>query len=173
MKVEQKLQELGITLPEVRDPVGNYVPTVRTGNLLYVSGHIGDLTDALGQLGTDLTVEEGYEAARKTAIALLGSVKGAIGDLDKVKRVVKLLCMVNAAVGFTQHPSVANGCSDLLVEVFGEKGSACKVGHRILRSPRQRLHRDRDDPRNRGLRSAFLGSRHGYQCPDTSRRTFG
>ncbi len=122
MKVEQKLQDLGITLPEVRNPVGNYVPSVRTGNLLYVSGHIGDLTDALGQLGTDVTVEEGYEAARKTCIALLGTVKGAIGDLDKVKRVVKLLCMVNAAVGFSQHPAVANGCSDLLVEVFGDKG---------------------------------------------------
>ena len=122
MKVEQKLSELGIILPEVRNPVGNYVPTVRTGNLLYVSGHIGDLKDALGQLGTDVTVEEGYEAARKTCIALLGTVKGAIGDLDKVKQVVKLLCMVNGAVGFSQHPAVANGCSDLLVEVFGDKG---------------------------------------------------
>ncbi len=122
MKVEQRLQELGITLPEVRTPVGNYVPSVRTGNLLYVSGHIGDLKQALGQLGTDVTVEEGYQAARKTAIALLGSVKDAIGDLDRVKQVVKLLCMVNGAVGFSQHPAVANGCSDLLVEVFGEKG---------------------------------------------------
>ena len=122
MRVEQRLNELGITLPEVRTPVGNYVPSVRTGNLLYVSGHIGDLKDALGQLGTDVTVEEGYQAARKTGIALLGTVKGAIGDLDKVKQVVKLLCMVNGAVGFAQHPAVANGCSDLLVEVFGEKG---------------------------------------------------
>ena len=80
MRVEQRLNELGITLPEVRTPVGNYVPSVRTGNLLYVSGHIGDLKDALGQLGTDVTVEEGYQAARKTGIALLGTVKGAIGD---------------------------------------------------------------------------------------------
>ena len=79
MRVEQRLSELGITLPEVRTPVGNYVPSVRTGNLLYVSGHIGDLKDALGQLGTDVTVEEGYQAARKTGIALLGTVKGAIG----------------------------------------------------------------------------------------------
>ena len=69
-----------------------------------------------------VTVEEGYQAARKTGIALLGTVKGAIGDLDKVKQVVKLLCMVNGAVGFAQHPAVANGCSDLLVEVFGDKG---------------------------------------------------
>ena len=132
MRVEQRLSELGITLPEVRTPVGNYVPSVRTGNLLYVSGHIGDLKVALGQLGTDVTVEQGYEAARKTGIALLGTVKGAIGDLDKVKQVVKLLCMVNGAVGFAQHPAVANGCSDLLVEVFGEKGPACKVGRRFL-----------------------------------------
>ena len=152
MRVEQRLSELGITLPEVRTPVGNYVPSVRTGNLLYVSGHIGDLKVALGQLGTDVTVEEGYQAARKTGIALLGTVKGAIGDLDKVKQVVKLLCMVNGAVGFAQHPACS---SQRLFRPSGGsvrgQGSACKVGRGFLGAARQRLHRDREpvDPRNR------------------------
>ena len=122
MEIEKKLDQMGITLPNLSTPVGNYVPSVRVGNLLFVSGHIGDLKEALGQLGTDVTIEEGYAAARKTAIVLLGTVKAAVGDLDKVKRVVKLLCMVNSAVGFSSQPAVANGCSDLMVEVFGDKG---------------------------------------------------
>lgn len=122
MEIEKKLDQLGIKLPGVGKPVGNYVPSVRVGNLLFVSGHIGDLTDALGQLDVDVSIEEGYQAARKTAIRLLGTVKAELGDLDKVKRIVKLLCMVNSAVGFSNQPAVANGCSDLMVEVFGDKG---------------------------------------------------
>ena len=122
MEIEKKLDQLGIKLPGTGKPVGNYVPSVRVGNLLFVSGHIGDLTDALGQLDVDVSIQEGYQAARKTAIRLLGTVKAELGDLDKVKRIVKLLCMVNSAVGFSNQPAVANGCSDLLVEVFGDKG---------------------------------------------------
>ncbi|MEE9198409.1 MAG: RidA family protein [Dehalococcoidia bacterium] len=122
MEIERKLQQMGITLPEVEPPIANYLPYVRSGNLLFLAGHIGDLTDALGQLGKDVTVEQGYEAARKTAIVCLSTVKSAIGDLDKVKRFVKLLCMVNSAAGFSDQPKVANGCSDLLVEIFGERG---------------------------------------------------
>ena len=122
MEIEKKLDQLGIKLPGVGKPVGNYVPSVRVGNLLFISGHIGDLTDALGQLDVDVSIEEGYQAARKTAIRLLGTVKAELGDLDKVKRIVKLLCMVNSAVGFSNQPAVANGCSDLMVEVFGDKG---------------------------------------------------
>ena len=122
MQIEKKLDEMGLTLPEVSQPVANYVSSVRVGNLLFVSGHIGDLKETLGQLGKDVTVEQGYEAARKTALVLLASVKYATGDLDKVKQIVKLLCMVNSAVGFSDQSAVANGCSDLLVELYGDRG---------------------------------------------------
>ena len=123
---EDHLRQMGITLPETPSPVANYVPAVRTGNLLFLSG-VGpaagpDGTVAKGKLGQDLTVEEGYEAARLTGLNILARLQGALGDLDRVKRVVKLLSMVNAAPDFTQTPAVANGCSDLLVEVFGERG---------------------------------------------------
>ena len=123
---ENKLKQMGITLPEAPAPVANYVPTVRTGNLLYLSG-LGPLdrpdgTVSQGKLGQDLTVEEGYQVARSVGINLIARLKGAVGDLDKVKRIVKLLSMVNSAPGFTQQPAVANGCSDLMVEVFGDRG---------------------------------------------------
>ena len=125
-RAEERINELGITLPRAKSPVGNYVPTVRTGNLLYVSG-VGptpgpDGTIPTGKVGKDLTLEEGYAAARLVGINLLARLKDALGDLDKVERVVKLLSMVNASQDFTQTPAVANGCSDLLVEVFGERG---------------------------------------------------
>jgi enamine deaminase RidA (YjgF/YER057c/UK114 family) len=125
-RAEEKIKELGITLPGAKSPVGNYVPTVRTGNLLYVSG-VGpapgpDGAIPTGKVGQDLTLEEGYAAARLVGINLLARLKDALGDLEKVERVVKLLSMVNASPDFTQTPAVANGCSDLLVEVFGERG---------------------------------------------------
>jgi enamine deaminase RidA (YjgF/YER057c/UK114 family) len=123
---EKKLAELGITLPGASSPVANYVGAVRTGNLLFLAGcgpaKGPDGKSPTGQLGTDLTVEEGYEAARLVGINLLARLKEELGELSRVKRVVKLLSMVNAASGFTETPAVANGCSDLLVEVFGEKG---------------------------------------------------
>ncbi|MCH8089068.1 MAG: RidA family protein [Chloroflexi bacterium] len=122
MQIEKKLEEMGLSLPVSSQPVANYVSSVRVGNILYVSGHIGDLKVTLGQLGKDVTVEQGYEAARKTALVLLSAVKRAIGDLDKVKQIVKLLCMVNSAVGFSDQPAVANGCSDLLVKLYGDRG---------------------------------------------------
>ena len=124
--VDKRLEELGITLPEMRPPVANYVPAVRTGNLLFLSGSIPaarpDGTEARGKLGAGLSVEEGYEAARLVGINLLAVLKTTLGDLDKVNRIVKLLSMVNCAPDFTDTPAVANGCSDLLVEVFGDKG---------------------------------------------------
>ena len=124
--VDKRLEELGITLPEMRPPVANYVPAVRTGNLLFLSGSIPaakpDGTEVRGKLGAGLSVEEGYEAARLVGINLLAVLKTTLGDLDKVNRIVKLLSMVNAAPDFTDTPAVANGCSDLLVEVFGDKG---------------------------------------------------
>lgn len=124
--VEDKLRNMGITLPDSPSPIGSYVPAVRTGNLVYLSG-LGpaprpDGTTPQGKLGKDLTVEEGYEAARLTALNILARLKAELGDLDRVKRIVKLLSMVNAAPDFTQPPAVANGCSDLLVELFGERG---------------------------------------------------
>ena len=107
-------------------PIANYVPGVRTGNLLYLSGlgpaSRADGTAPSGKVGRDLTTEEGYEAARLTGINILARMKGELGDLDRVRRVVKLLGMVNSAPDFNQQPAVVNGCSDLLVEVFGEKG---------------------------------------------------
>ena len=125
-KIEARLAELGIDLPDTPAPVANYVPGVRTGNLLYLSG-IGpaaraDGTSPVGKVGRDLTVEEGYEAARLTGLNIISRMKGELGDLDKVKRVVKMLGMVNSDPAFNQQPAVVNGCSDLMVEVFGDKG---------------------------------------------------
>ena len=124
MGVEEKLAELGLELPSSPAPVGNYVPAVRTGNLVFLSGHgpVGKDRVVTGKLGKELTVEEGYEAAKLVALGLLGSLKGLIGDLDKVNRVVKVLGMVSCEPMFTEHPGVIDGASDLLVAVFGDKG---------------------------------------------------
>lgn len=123
--VMAKLTELGITLPEVSPPVANYVNAVQTGNLVFLAGK-GPLKDdgeyITGKLGTDLTEKEGYAAARRTAIVQLAALKAEIGDLNRVKRIVKVLGMVNAAPDFTNHPEVINGFSDLMVEVFGDRG---------------------------------------------------
>lgn len=124
-KIAQRLAELGIELPAAAAPVANYVPTVRTGNQLFVSGQIS--RDAAGvtvegKLGGGLSVEEGREAARLCAINLIAQVKAALGDLEKVVRVIKLVGFVNSAPEFTDQPKVVNGASDLLVDVFGERG---------------------------------------------------
>ena len=124
--VEKKLQELGITLQEPRAPMANYVAFVRTGNMLTVSGQIcldgaGKLV-AKGQLGGGVSIDDGQKAARACAINLLAQVKAALGDLDKVVRVVRLGGFVNSAVGFTDGPKVMNGASDVMVAVFGDKG---------------------------------------------------
>ena len=125
MNAEQKLKEMGISLPESPKPLANYVRAVQTGNLLFVSGH-GPYQDGktmiLGKLGKELTVEEGYKTARNVALNCLASVKASLGSLDRVKRVVKLLGMVNCTEDFKDQPKVINGASDLLVEVFGEAG---------------------------------------------------
>ena len=124
--IENRIEALGITLPESPQPIANYVPTVQTGNLLFVAG-LGpaareDGSTPSGKVGKDLTLDEGYEAARLVGINLLSRLKSSLGDLDRVERIVKLLSMVNCTPEFNQQPQVANGCSDLLVEVFGEKG---------------------------------------------------
>jgi enamine deaminase RidA (YjgF/YER057c/UK114 family) len=128
--VEKKLSELGIVLTAPAAPVANYVPFVRTGNLLMVSGQIcldaGKLV-AKGQLGPGVSVEDGQRAARACAVNLLAQVKSALGDLDKVLRVVRLGGFVNAAPGFVDGPKVMNGASDLMVAVFGEKGKHART----------------------------------------------
>ena len=125
MNAEQKLKEMGISLPESPKPLANYVRAVQTGNLLFLSGH-GPYPDGktatFGKLGKELTVEEGYKTARNVALNCLASAKASLGSLDKVKRVVKLLGMVNCTEDFKDQPKVINGASDLLVEVFGEAG---------------------------------------------------
>lgn len=122
---EQSLNELRIELPVSNAPVANYVSVVRSGDLLFLAGHLpkkDDGTLVSGKLGHDLEVADGYEAARLAAIALIGTLKGELGDLSQVERIVKVNGMVNATEDFTQHSQVINGCSDLLVDVFGEKG---------------------------------------------------
>jgi enamine deaminase RidA (YjgF/YER057c/UK114 family) len=124
MSVEERLNLLGLELPAAATPVANYVPAVRSGNLVFLSGHgpVGKDRLVTGKLGAELTVEQGYEAARVVALGLLGSLKALIGDLDRVRRIVKLLGMVNSDPAFRDHPRVVDGASDLLVEVFGERG---------------------------------------------------
>ena len=124
--VEAKLRDLGVTLPEPKAPMANYVPFVRSGNLLTVSGQVcfdgeGKLV-AKGRLGDGVSIEDGQRAARACAVNLLAQVKAAIGDLDKVTRVIRLGGFINSAAGFTEGPKVMNGASDLMVEAFGDKG---------------------------------------------------
>jgi enamine deaminase RidA (YjgF/YER057c/UK114 family) len=122
---DKKLKELGIELITPTKPVANYVKAVRTGNLVYLSGDGPMRADGkyiTGKLGHDLTIEQGYEAARQTGISILSTLKSELGDLNKVKRVVKVLGMVNCTSSFTDQPKVINGFSDLMVAVFGEKG---------------------------------------------------
>jgi enamine deaminase RidA (YjgF/YER057c/UK114 family) len=124
--IEKKLQELGINLPKPPAPIANYVPFVRTGNLLTVSGQLcldgGGQLLAKGQLGGTVSIEDGQKAARACAINLLAQVKVALGDLDKVVRVIRLGGFINSAPGFGDGPKVMNGASDLMVEVLGDKG---------------------------------------------------
>ena len=127
---EQKLQELGITLNEPSSPVANYLNAVRTGNLVFLAGKGPRTPDGeliTGKLGQDLSVEKGYEAARAVAILQLAVLKKELGDLKRIKRVVKVLGMVNATPDFTDHPEVINGFSDLIVEVLGEKGKHARA----------------------------------------------
>jgi enamine deaminase RidA (YjgF/YER057c/UK114 family) len=129
--VEKKLGELGITIKEPTIPSANYVPFVRTGNLLMVSGQVcldgeGKLV-AKGRLGAGVSIEDGQKAARACAVNILAQVKAALGDLDKVVRVVRLGGFVNSAPGFVDGPKVMNGASDVMVAAFGEKGKHART----------------------------------------------
>lgn len=126
---EQKLKEMGLEIPEVSLPIANYVKWKQVGNLLYLSGGGPKI---YGKVGAELTVEEGYVAARETGLEVIAVLKAATGDLSRIKQFVKVLGMVNSTPDFTAHPKVINGFSDLMAEVFGEKGkharSAVGVG---------------------------------------------
>jgi enamine deaminase RidA (YjgF/YER057c/UK114 family) len=125
MMIERRLAELKITLPELKAPLGTYVHAKRVGNMLYLSGkgpHNPDGSVPTGKLGASFTVEQGYQHARSVGLTLIAAMRQAVGDLDQIDEVVKVLGMVNATPEFTDHPKVINGCSDLFVEVFGERG---------------------------------------------------
>ena len=136
---EAKLKALGIELPAAPEPVANYVNGVRTGNLIFLAGKgpkRADGSEIRGKLGADVSIEEGYEGARLTAINQLAVLKEMLGDLSKVKRVVKVLGMVNSDPEFVQQPAVINGFSDLIVEVFGERGRHARAAVGMASLPR-------------------------------------
>jgi len=130
MEVEAKLKELGINLPKPPNPVGAYLPALQVGDLLFLSGTTCYVDGGLlytGHVGAELTVEEGYAAARQTALNLLSVIKATLGDLDRVERVVKLNGYVNSAPGFDRQPEVINGASELLEKIFGQPGKHART----------------------------------------------
>lgn len=136
---EARLKELGITLPTPSAPVANYVNAVRVGNLLFLAGKGPSKPEGgyvTGKVGVDLTIEQGYEAARLTGIAQLAVLKAELGDLKKVKRIVKVLGMVNCASDFANQPEVINGYSDLMVQVFGDRGKHARSAVGMIALPR-------------------------------------
>ena len=137
MSAYEKLKELKIVLPKAATPVAAFVMAVQTGNLLFVSGHIARKEGKpwVGQLGKDLTTEEGKAAARGIAIDVLATLHGQLGDLDRVRRIVKLLCLINSVPSFTEQHLVANGCSELLLEVFGERGRHARSAFGVAQIP--------------------------------------
>jgi enamine deaminase RidA (YjgF/YER057c/UK114 family) len=137
MSVYSKLTELGISLPPVATPAAAYVPFVRTGNLVFLSGHIArrDGKPWVGQLGTNTSTEEGKAAARAIAIDLLGTLHAAVGDLNKVTRIVKLLGLVNSAPTFTEHHLVINGASELIGQLFGAAGAHARSAFGVAQIP--------------------------------------
>ena len=138
MSVYERLKALNISLPRVEPPAAAFVPTVRTGNLVFVSGHIAkqDGKPWVGKLGENLSTAEGKQAARGIAIDLIATLHASLGDLDKIKRIVKLMVLVNGGPTFTEQHLVANGASELLIEVFGkEKGPHARSAFGIAQIP--------------------------------------
>ncbi len=135
--IYDRLTELGITLPPVAIPAAAYVPFVRTGNLVFLSGHIArrDGKPWVGQLGRDIDTAIAKRAARAVAIDLLGTLHAAIGDLNKVERIVKVMSLVNSTAEFTEQHLVTNGCSELLGEVFGERGAHARSAFGVAQIP--------------------------------------
>ena len=167
--IEERIASLGYSLPDAAAPVANYVSTVSVegAGLVFTSGHVprnADGSFVTGRLGDDVSIEDGYEAAKSVGLALLASLKVELGDLDRVSRVVKVLCMVNCTSDFADQPAVANGASDLMVEVFGDKGrhAALRRGHELASG--QRARRDRDG--RQGLVTKTLLERLSLVIPE-------
>ncbi len=137
MNVYEQLEALNITLPAVATPAAAYVPFVRSGQLVYLSGHIAKKDGAVwvGQLGKNLSTQEGQQAARAVAIDLLGTLHAAVGDLSQVKRIVKVMSLVNSTPDFTEQHLVTNGCSELLGQVFGAAGSHARSAFGVAQIP--------------------------------------
>ena len=139
MTIEDKLAEMEVTIPDPKPALGSYVPAVQTGSLVFVSGNLPIQADGSmlhsGKLGEDVSVEEGYAAAKQCAINCLSAAKGIIGDLNNVQQVVKLRVLVNSSPDFTDQPAVANGASDLLVELFGESGKHARAAVGVASLP--------------------------------------
>ena len=137
MSIYDKLKELNITLPPVSVPAAAYVPYVQTGNLVFLSGHIArhEGKPWVGKLGHNITTEEGAQAARSVAIDLLGALPAAVGDLNRVKRIVKVMSLVNSTPDYTEQHLVTNGCSELLGEVFGAKGAHARSAFGVAQIP--------------------------------------
>ena len=137
MSVYDKLQDLGITLPPVAAPAAAYVPFVRTGNLVFVSGHIAkkDGKAWVGQLGKNMSTDEGRHAARAIAIDLLGTLHAAVGDLNKIKRIVKLMSLVNSTGDYTEQHLVTNGASELFGSIFGDAGQHARSAFGVAQIP--------------------------------------
>jgi len=137
MSVYNKLSELGIELPPVSVPAAAYVPFVKTGNLVFLSGHIAkkDGKPWVGQLGRNLQTAEGKDAARAVAIDLLGTLHAATGDLNKIYRIVKVMSLVNSTSDFVEHHLVTNGCSELIGQLFGDKGAHARSAFGVAQLP--------------------------------------
>ena len=137
MSVYEKFAQLGITLPEVTPPVATFVPFVRSGHQLFLSGHIAKENGKpwVGQLGLNVTTEQGIKAARGVAIDLLATLNLAVGDLNRLKRIVKLAVLVNSVPTFTEQHLVANGASELLVEIFGANGKHARTAFGVAQVP--------------------------------------
>jgi enamine deaminase RidA (YjgF/YER057c/UK114 family) len=137
MSVYEKLKARNITLPQLDPPVAAFVPFVRTGNLVFISGHIAkkDGKPWTGKLGSDLTTAEGKQAAQSIAIDLMATLQAAVGDLNKIRRIVKLLVLVNSTPTFTEQHLVANGASELFVDIFGERGPHARSAIGIAQIP--------------------------------------
>ena len=137
MSVYDKLKALNITLPAVAAPAAAYLPFAQTGNLVFLSGHLAkkDGKVIVGQLGKDTTTEQGKAAARAIAIDLMGTLHAAVGDLNKVKRIVKVMSLVNSTADFTEQHLVTNGCSELLGEIFGDAGKHARSAFGVAQIP--------------------------------------
>jgi len=137
MSIYNKLSELGIELPPVSVPAAAYVPFVQTGKLVFLSGHIAkkDGKPWVGQLGRNMETAEGIDAARAVAIDLLGTLHAAVGDLNKIHRIVKVMSLVNSTSDFVEHHLVTNGCSELIAQIFGEKGAHARSAFGVAQLP--------------------------------------